>query len=55
MKKEEHQEPPSRRREEDELWRMDFTKKQGMADENSDLEVPWGLLLGIYQMGIPTT
>jgi hypothetical protein len=53
--KDEHQEPPSRCREEDELWQMDFTKKQGMADEKGDLEVPWGLLLGIYQMGIPGT
>jgi hypothetical protein len=40
---------------EDELWRMDFTKKQGIADGDSDPEVPWGLLLGIYQMGIPAT
>jgi hypothetical protein len=24
-----------------------------MADVNGDLEVPWGLLLGIYQIGIP--
>jgi hypothetical protein len=23
-----------------------------MADGDGDLEVPWGLLLGIYQMGI---
>jgi hypothetical protein len=34
---------------------MDFTKKQGIADGDIDLEVPWGLLLGIYQMGIPAT
>jgi hypothetical protein len=25
------------------------------ADGNGDLEVPWGLLLGIYQIGIPAT
>jgi hypothetical protein len=25
------------------------------ADVDGDLEVPWGLLLGIYQMGIPAT
>jgi hypothetical protein len=55
MKKEEHQEPPSRCRKEDELWWMDFTQKQGMADGDSDLEAPWELLLGIYQMGIPAT
>jgi hypothetical protein len=24
-----------------------------MADADGDLEVPWGLLLGIYQIGIP--
>jgi hypothetical protein len=26
-----------------------------MADIDGDLEVPWGLLLGIYQIGIPAT
>jgi hypothetical protein len=26
-----------------------------MADGNGDLEVSWGLLLGIYQIGIPAT
>jgi hypothetical protein len=30
-------------------------QKQGMADGDGDLEVPWGLLLGIYQIGIPAT
>jgi hypothetical protein len=30
-------------------------QKQGMTDEDDDLEVPWGLLLGIYQIGIPAT
>jgi hypothetical protein len=30
-------------------------QKQGMADGDSDLDVPWGLLLGIYQIGIPAT
>jgi hypothetical protein len=30
-------------------------RKQGMADGDGDLEVPWGLLLGIYQIGIPAT
>jgi hypothetical protein len=47
MKKEEHQEPPSRRGEEDKLWRMDFTKNKAWRMKNGDLEVPWGLLLGI--------
>jgi hypothetical protein len=28
-------------------------QKQGMADGDGDLEVPLGLLLGIYQIGIP--
>jgi hypothetical protein len=30
-------------------------QKQGMAYGDRDLEVPWGLLLGIYQIGIPAT
>jgi hypothetical protein len=30
-------------------------QKRSMADGDGDLEVPWGLLLGIYQMGIPAT
>jgi hypothetical protein len=29
---------------------MMFDKKY-IADGNGDLEVPWGLLLGIYQIG----
>jgi hypothetical protein len=33
----------------------DFTKKLSIVDEDGDLEVPRGLLLGIYQIGIPTT
>jgi hypothetical protein len=32
-----------------------FTKKLSIADEGGDLEVPRGLLLGIYQIGIPAT
>jgi hypothetical protein len=38
---------------EDELWRMNFTKKLSITDKGGDLEVPRGLLLGIYQIGIP--
>jgi hypothetical protein len=30
-------------------------QERDMADGDGDLEVPWGLLLGIYQMGIPAT
>jgi hypothetical protein len=30
-------------------------RTRGMAYGDGDLEVPWGLLLGIYQMGIPAT
>jgi hypothetical protein len=30
-------------------------QKQDIADGGGDLEVPWVLLLGIYQMGIPAT
>jgi hypothetical protein len=26
-----------------------------MVDIDGNLEVPWGLLLGIYQIGIPAT
>jgi hypothetical protein len=29
--------------------------RTSMADVGGDLELPWGLLLGIYQMGIPVT
>jgi hypothetical protein len=29
--------------------------KESIADGNGDLEVPRGLLLGIYQIGIPAT
>jgi hypothetical protein len=32
-----------------------FHQKQGMADGDGNLKVPWGLLLGIYQIGIPAT
>jgi hypothetical protein len=28
-------------------------QKQGMVDGDGNLEVPWWLLLGIYQMGTP--
>jgi hypothetical protein len=28
-------------------------QKQSVADGDGDLEVPWGLVLGIYQIGIP--
>jgi hypothetical protein len=40
---------------EEELWQTKFTKKISVADEDGDLEVPRGLLLGIYQTGIPAT
>jgi hypothetical protein len=32
-----------------------FTKRLSIADEGGDLEVRQGLLLGIYQIGIPAT
>jgi hypothetical protein len=32
-----------------------FTKILSIADEGGDLEVPRGLLVGIYQIGIPAT
>jgi hypothetical protein len=42
--------PDARRRQ---AMADDFTKILSIADEGGDLEVPRGLLLGIYQMGIP--
>jgi hypothetical protein len=42
MKKEEHQEPPSRRREEDELCWMDFTKNKAGRMEMAILKFPGG-------------
>jgi hypothetical protein len=41
--------------EEDKIWRINFTKRLSIADEGGELEVPRGLLLGIYQIGIPAT
>jgi hypothetical protein len=45
-RKEEHQEPPSRRRTEDELWRIDFTKNKAWRMEMAILKFPgdycWG-------------
>jgi hypothetical protein len=29
--------------------------RTSMADVDGNLEVPWGLLLGLYQIGIPAT
>jgi hypothetical protein len=46
MKKEKHQEPPSRRREEDELWRMDFTKNKAWRMEMEILKFPGGYCWG---------
>jgi hypothetical protein len=40
--------------EEEELWWM-TSPRTSIADGGGDLEVPWGLLLGIYQIGIPAT
>jgi hypothetical protein len=42
-------------REENELWRMTSPKKLNIADEDGDLKIPRGLLMGIYQIGIPAT
>jgi hypothetical protein len=38
----------------EELWQM-TSARTSIADENGNLEVPRGLLLGIYQIGIPAT
>jgi hypothetical protein len=32
-----------------------WTSPRTKHDGDGDLEVPWGLLLGIYQIGIPAT
>jgi hypothetical protein len=57
MKKEEHQEPPSRRREEDELWQMDFTKNKAWLMEMAILKFPggycWGYTKWVYQRRSP--
>jgi hypothetical protein len=45
-RKEEHQEPPSRRRKEDELWRMDFTKNKAWRMEMAILKFPGGYYWG---------
>jgi hypothetical protein len=47
--------PPSRRRTEEELWRIYFAKDVAWRMEMAILKLPGGLLLGIYQMGIPAT
>jgi hypothetical protein len=44
--------PDARRRR---VMADDFTKKLSIADEGGDLEVPRGLLLGMYQICIPAT
>jgi hypothetical protein len=45
-RKEEHQELPSRRRIEDELWRMDFTKNKAWQMEMAILKFPGGYCWG---------
>jgi hypothetical protein len=46
MEKEEHQEPPSRRIKEDELWQMDFTKNKAWWMEMAILKFPGGYCWG---------
>jgi hypothetical protein len=44
--KDEHQEPPSRLREKDQLWRMDFTKNKAWQMEMAILKFPGGYYWG---------
>jgi hypothetical protein len=53
--KKEHQETAIQTQERRRAMADGLCQKQGMADGDGDLEVPWGLLLGIYQIGIPAT
>jgi hypothetical protein len=52
-RKEEHQEAAIQTQ--NRRWAMEdiLHQRRGMAGGDGDLEVPWGLLLGIYQTGIP--
>jgi hypothetical protein len=47
--------PPFERRTEEELWRICFAKDVAWRMEMAILKFPGGLLLGIYQTGIPAT
>jgi hypothetical protein len=51
----EHQETTIKAQNRREAMADESHQERDMADEDGDLEVPWGLLLGIYQMGIPAT
>jgi hypothetical protein len=53
--KKEHQETAIQAQNRREAMADESHQERDMADEDGDLEVPWGLLLGIYQMGIPAT
>jgi hypothetical protein len=53
--KKEHQETAIKAQNRREAMADESHQEHDMADEDGDLEVPWGLLLGIYQMGIPAT
>jgi hypothetical protein len=46
MKKEKHQEPPSRHTEEDELWWMDFAKNKAWRMKMAILKFPGGYCWG---------
>jgi hypothetical protein len=53
--KKEHQETTIQAQNRRKVMADESRQKCDMADKDGDLEVPWGLLLGIYQMGIPAT
>jgi hypothetical protein len=53
--KKEHQETAIQAQNRRKVMADESRQKRDMADKDGDLEVPCGLLLGIYQMGIPAT
>jgi hypothetical protein len=53
--KKEHQETTIQMQDREGAMADEPCQEHSMADEDDGLEVPWGLLLGIYQMGIPAT
>jgi hypothetical protein len=53
--KKEHQETAIQAHNRRKVMADESCQKRDMANKDGNLEVPWGLLLGIYQMGIPAT
>jgi hypothetical protein len=53
--KKEHQETTIRMQDREGAMADVPCQEHSMSYKDDDLEVPWGLQLGIYQMGIPAT